>query len=133
MQHTTNYNLNQWDADDVVRREDFNADNAKIDAALAGGARVMFGTYTGSGSWIRGIYVGCAPKAVLVLPVDGQFCNSTETRGAFATVDCPAVSGENKILDISGNSFHAYQTRTGTANPACTNKADVPYIYLAFY
>ena len=35
MQHTTNYDLNQWEADDRVTRADFNADNAKIDAALA--------------------------------------------------------------------------------------------------
>ena len=33
---TTNYQLNQWEATDQVLRTDFNADNAKIDAALAG-------------------------------------------------------------------------------------------------
>ena len=32
--HTTNYNLNQWEATDKVLRTDFNEDNAKIDAAL---------------------------------------------------------------------------------------------------
>lgn len=32
--HTTNYQLCQWQADDQVRRTDFNEDNAKIDAAL---------------------------------------------------------------------------------------------------
>jgi len=32
---TPNYNLNQWEPDDRVLRTDFNADNAKIDAALA--------------------------------------------------------------------------------------------------
>ena len=31
---TTNFGLNQWAAEDKVLREDFNADNAKIDAAL---------------------------------------------------------------------------------------------------
>lgn len=31
---TTNFNLSQWEADDKVLRADFNADNAKIDAAL---------------------------------------------------------------------------------------------------
>ena len=34
MNHTQNYQLSQWDADDPVLRTDFNADNAKIDAAL---------------------------------------------------------------------------------------------------
>ena len=36
--HTTHYDLNQWQATDQVLRTDFNADNAKIDAALAGKA-----------------------------------------------------------------------------------------------
>lgn len=34
MNHTQNYNLNQWVKSDQVRMEDFNADNAKIDAAI---------------------------------------------------------------------------------------------------
>ena len=33
---TSNYGLNQWEATDQVLRTDFNADNAKIDAALKG-------------------------------------------------------------------------------------------------
>ena len=40
MTKTTNYNLNQWEATDVVKREDFNADNAAIDAALKAVANV---------------------------------------------------------------------------------------------
>ena len=36
--HTTNYNLNQWEAADKVLRAEFNADNAKIDAALKASA-----------------------------------------------------------------------------------------------
>lgn len=34
--HTPNYNLSQWEKTDQVLMEDFNADNAKIDAALNG-------------------------------------------------------------------------------------------------
>lgn len=36
--HTTNYDLNQWEASDKVLRTEFNADNAKIDAALKANA-----------------------------------------------------------------------------------------------
>ena len=36
--HTTNYQLNQWEATDQVLRTDFNADNAKLDAALKANA-----------------------------------------------------------------------------------------------
>ena len=34
MKHTEHYQLNQWEANDKVQRTDFNADNAKLDAAL---------------------------------------------------------------------------------------------------
>ena len=34
--YTTNYRLHQWEAEDQVLRTDFNTDNAKIAAALAG-------------------------------------------------------------------------------------------------
>ena len=35
MNHTENYQLCQWEAPDPIRREDFNADNAALDAALS--------------------------------------------------------------------------------------------------
>ena len=36
MKQTDQYGLNQWELSDRIRMEDFNADNAKIDTALAG-------------------------------------------------------------------------------------------------
>ena len=35
MNQTPNYQLNQWDKSDRIMMEDFNADNAKIEAALS--------------------------------------------------------------------------------------------------
>ena len=35
--HTPNYQLSQWERDDRILMEDFNADNAKIDGALSEG------------------------------------------------------------------------------------------------
>ena len=58
MNHTPNYNLSQWAKSDRVLMDDFNADNAKIDAALAGftaaltqkgNCQIVTGSYTGSG------------------------------------------------------------------------------------
>ena len=62
---TPNYALNQWERDDRVLMEDFNADNAKIDGALGalaevttahgaqlsrlGNCRIETQTYTGTG------------------------------------------------------------------------------------
>lgn len=36
MKQTENYQLNQWESTDRIMMEDFNNDNAKLDAALAG-------------------------------------------------------------------------------------------------
>ena len=43
MNHTTNYSLSQWVKSDQVKMEDFNADNAKIDGALAAQAALLAG------------------------------------------------------------------------------------------
>ena len=95
--YTTNYNLCQWQPTDQVQRTDFNADNAKIDAALAAKAeqsgldalesavelkaaqsalnaaiatipKVAAGTYSGDGAASRIINLGFTPKAVYVAP-----------------------------------------------------------------
>ena len=49
MNHTTNYQLNQWAKSDRLMMDDFNADNTKIDAAL-GALQIVTGIYTGSGN-----------------------------------------------------------------------------------
>ena len=55
MQKTANYQLNQWEDSDRVRRSDFNADNAKLDSALAALAAAspnfVVGTYVGTGTY----------------------------------------------------------------------------------
>ena len=59
-QKTEHYELNQWLATDQVLRTDFNADNAKIDGALAehaqkldwlGSCRIETGSYVGTGEY----------------------------------------------------------------------------------
>lgn len=51
MNQTANYQLNQWNETDRILMTDFNADNAKLDAALAAIAsnsvRCATGSYTG--------------------------------------------------------------------------------------
>ena len=81
MQHTTNYNLNQWEAGDRVTREDFNADNAKIDAAIAAKCEVVFGSYRGNGVYPRSIDLGFQPKAVFLAMHDGTTHVSATTFG----------------------------------------------------
>lgn len=43
--HTANYELSQWVAGDLILREDFNSDNAKIAAALHGMAVDLLGLH----------------------------------------------------------------------------------------
>ena len=82
---TANYALCQWLETDPVLCADFNADNAKIDAALKGlstgvqNAAPVTGTYIGNGdiygesSIIQTITLGFRPSAVLVITEDGTF------------------------------------------------------------
>ena len=60
MEHTSNYNLSQWAGEDRILREDFNADNAKIEAALlqhaaalaaAGNCKIVTGSYKGTNAY----------------------------------------------------------------------------------
>lgn len=55
MNKTANYQLNQWVKSDRVLMDDFNADNEKIDAAIAkcGNCRVRVSTYVGDGTGTR--------------------------------------------------------------------------------
>ena len=48
--------------------EDFNADNAKIDAAMAGfgNCKIEFGTYTGDGTVGLSLSFSAKPTAVLI-------------------------------------------------------------------
>ena len=41
MKQTSNYQLNQWEKTDRILMEDFNGDNAKVDAALKGQAEAL--------------------------------------------------------------------------------------------
>ena len=36
MQQTSHFQLSQWEGEDRILRENFNSDNAKVDAALGG-------------------------------------------------------------------------------------------------
>lgn len=60
MNKTPNFALNQWESTDRILMADFNADNAKIDAALAaqaaavakcGNCRIETFSYTGKGTY----------------------------------------------------------------------------------
>jgi len=64
--YTSNYSLCQWAADDKVLRTEFNADNAKIDAALGSLAASVSGAASGSEvSSLKTTVSGKADKSVV--------------------------------------------------------------------
>ena len=98
---TTNYQLNQWEAEDKVLRTEFNQDNLKIDQALHGKAdqealtalqglvaqkadsadleelrgssvQIAAGAYTGDGAASRLISLPFTPKAVYLCDKRGR-------------------------------------------------------------
>ena len=97
--YTANYQLHQWEPADFFLRTDFNADFAKLDAALAGKAGLadlaeklgaVTGSYTGDGSAGRTISLGFAPIAV--------FLREDEDSGAILAVQ-KALADSVKILN----------------------------------
>ena len=112
MQKTTNYNLNQWEAHDEIKREDFNADNAAIDAALSAGARVVTGSYTGTGTFGEDspnmLTFGFCPKLIFIFQTNyyGPFANTKNTGS------CCGIT--NHVFYFGANSFGVYDSAYGT-------------------
>ena len=135
MQHTTNYNLNQWEDGDVVRREDFNADNTKIDAALKSvsdaSPEIVFGTYTGDGTANRTIDLGRTPRLIFVQTSEGITSFDSYFFGGLATTDFFLKRGDNIFLKIVEGGF-LVTLKTGTG--ACsTNLSNRVYYYVAIF
>ena len=96
--YTTNYELNQWRSTDQVLRTDFNADNAKIDAALAGKAE----TETETVSALQAAVAGKAEQADLsaleaqvnsmgIAKAEGTYTGDGGTQQAITTGFRPAL------------------------------------------
>ena len=138
--HTEHFSLNQWQADDQVKRTDFNEDNAKIDAALndlSGGLAekattaalealskklaympcLVTGTYTGDGTDSRLISLGFQPKALLVMIEEGYSARpyTDDYYGGLALPGKPVCLqtsyGTNYILTIESKGFRVYYNR----------------------
>lgn len=139
MQKTSNYNLNQWESTDPVRREDFNADNAAIDAALGSlnaamgqmtVPKIAVGTYTGTGSTTaKTITVGFAPKMVFVW-ADWSDDYSTYHAGYCGM----SVKGQTlqNILTLTDTGFQIKSTKDSSDNQLYPHlNASRSYFYFA--
>ena len=156
--HTEHFSLNQWQADDQVKRTDFNEDNAKIDAALndlsgrlaekattaalealskklASMPCLVTGTYTGDGTDSRLISLGFQPKALLVMIEEGYSARpyTDDYYGGLALPGKPVCLqtsyGTNYILTIESKGFRVYYNRD---RYILSNQKDTNYYYLAW-
>ena len=153
--YTKNYQLNQWEAEDKVVRTDFNADNAKIDAALgtlaaaverkaeasaltstaAAIPKIVSGTYTGNGAASKLVNIGFTPKVVYVITQDGYSHTTNMIFGGMALPDSPAKldTGSDEFLAVSivDQGFRVYYDSSNNYYKAYANIKDRVYHYLA--
>lgn len=138
---TEHYGLNQWEARDQVLREEFNADNRKLDEALAQLSasipRLVFGTYTGDGASSQYIDLGAAPRAVFVSAAHGAVFyhyNATDYYwGGMALAGAPVTteSGSYEVLAIQGTGFSVFYGSVGSGDYIHSNKSGTVYYYMA--
>ena len=154
---TEHYGLSQWEATDQVVRADFNADNAKVDAAIKNAedkahnaqataenlVAVAFtpenlpfvvGTYTGNGAANRTISLGFTPRAVLVVNGNGETVyhgtgHSTYYGGLAVMGQAVSGSAATSVSIVDGGFQVAYAS---TSYVTCaSNYKDYKFCYLA--
>ena len=135
MTDTQHYQLNQWAADDQVLRTDFNADNAKIDAALGAvkgcNCRLYVKTYTGTGE--NGPVVHTFPYRPMAVMI---FSNGGGT-WLFSALGAGYISGRATInsyvsTPITWNDRSISIGDAGDTPFYCANSSDGTYFLVAF-
>jgi len=157
---TPNYQLNQWEPEDQVLRVDFNADNAKLDAALkaredgqaalqtavtalqaavpkkqdaASALKFTFGSYDGDDAGSRNIWLPFTPKAVLVVKADGETANYPYYYGGLALADSHVRDDSDlTMITIITNGFTVYKKDDSRGHYAWTNARGYTFNYIAF-
>jgi len=127
---TEHIGLNQWELTDDVRMEDFNADNAKIDAALAGAPHVAVGHYAGDGTFGKEsptvLTVDFPAKFVMIWADDiGNLL--VATRGGIGKM---FVGNSSSIVTTAWEGNSLYITHT-TNVQAQMNQSGTDYYYFA--
>jgi len=98
---TEHFGLSQWAPEDYVLREDFNADNALIDAALAASAKIQSGYYAGTGangsSNMNTLTFDIVPQLVIIYMKDASATGSVDQGAIFM------INGFNGIRPTTYN------------------------------
>ena len=145
MEQTNNYGLSQWDAEDRILMEDFNADNAKIEAAIkdletstaqalakAGNCKIVTGTYQGTGKYGSGnkntLSFEGSPFLVIVAGSRGF----TALRGATGTSSFGSGGGEPFALNLTWGTKSLTWYAGNNANMQCNNSNETYYYCACF-
>ena len=146
MQKTVNYQLNQWVKSDRIQMEDFNSDNAKIDAALkasedkaaaalaavasCGNCFATHGNYMGNNQLSKTLTFPHPPVLVVIRELTNASSpyHMVLIRGCSNANGCGSNSSSAVSVSWNGNSVtwqHSGDERT------VFNKTDHAYYYAA--
>ena len=136
---TANYQLNQWTPEDPALREEFNADNAKIDGALAQLSRPAFAVgilenYNGSADVT--VDLGRQPAMVMVGNRFGWtniITGSSSTSDPGHSVALPGCPGYCSYISTMSHGVVLEVTDTGFVLHAGFSSELTPYRYLALF
>ena len=113
--YTDNYQLCQWEATDQVQRTEFNADNAKIDAALAKTCQPYIISYTGDGNQTRTMEFPGKPLFVIAV---GSSVIFTAIRGGEKAYSVFSGMAQGSYLTTWGERSFTWQIGTQLAYSA---------------
>ena len=119
MTKTTNYQLNQWAKSDRIRMDDFNADNAKIDAALKANADAIAAETAAriADAPYPTICEVVTAQAKTQVSMDLSAVDLTEYSHIDLTIDPPApVSSPYSVLVRPNGLTSGYQLVTALSN-----------------
>lgn len=131
MKQTSNYQLNQWEKTDRILMEDFNEDNAKVDAALkaqasdmaslaaevakCGNCQVYYTTYTGTGSGSndftfphKPLFISVFGNNIYFFALQGAPYGTGRTGGTNSGISYTTWT-ENSVSWVSYNDSLTYQ------------------------
>jgi len=153
MNKTANFQLTQWEKTDRIMMEDFNRDNAAIDAALksnaeavaaalqtalasCGNCKIVYGTYTGNGKY------GSANPNKLTFNGDPLFVIIKGSIGSAPTLGIQAMRGWNTAYTGSADPStvchltwgeHSLSWYNSQSSSDQFNTSDSVYPYIALF
>ena len=134
--YTTNYELPLWEPQDSFLRTEFNEAHQKIDAAIAGRAKIVVGNYNPNGTEVDMPYhvpLGFRPKAVLI------WKNQVSGYASYLTHCAVVLDGEPikvpdsniSLAEIEDNGFFVQRHKYGDYSYYPQLAEWTTYLYLA--